>query len=192
MRYPTLIMRLKYLRYYWIAANSKGHGIHSPFVFKFIQEKLNAKMDVDSIENESPSVVKLMQEIELATKYKLPKKIKRLMHRCIDQFKPSISCVMSNESQQADLVKMDKIDFAFLAEGNSAESILKKADEVLQKMHSNSWMVMQGIHSSSAMEDAWAKAKNHPKVRLTIDLFFIGCLFCRMEQKEQEHFIIRY
>ena len=77
MRYPTLIMRLKYLRYYWIAANSKGHGIHSPFVFKFIQEKLNAKMDVDSIENESPSVVKLMQEIELATKYKLPKKIKR-------------------------------------------------------------------------------------------------------------------
>ena len=192
MRYPTLIMRLKYLRYYWIAANSKGHGIHSPFVFKFIQEKLNAKMDVDSIENESPSVVKLMQEIELATKYKLPKKIKRLMHRCIDQFKPSISCVMSNESQQADLVKMDKIDFAFLAEGNSAESILKKADEVLQKMHSNSWMIIQGIHSSRAMEDAWTNAKNHPKVRLTIDLFFIGYLFCRTEQKEQEHFIIRY
>jgi hypothetical protein len=27
---------------------------------------------------------------------------------------------------------------------------------------------------------------------LSIDLFTIGILFCRKEQKEQEHFIIRY
>lgn len=192
MRYPTLFMKLKYLRYYWIAANSKGHGIHSPFVFKFIQEQMNAKALSDTIEKESSSAFKLLREIDLATKYKLPKKIKRLMHRCFDQFKPVTSCIMSSDLLQVDPSKNDRIDFAFLAEGNSTESILKNADEVLQKMHSNSWMVMQGIHSSSEMEDAWAKAKNHPKVRLTIDLFFIGCLFCRMEQKEQEHFIIRY
>ena len=192
MRYSTLILKLKYIRYYWTAANSRGHGIHSPFVFKFIQEKLNAKIVAETIENESPSVVKLMQAIDLATKYKLPKKIKRLIFRCVDQFKPATSCIISNELSQAHFIINDKIDFAFLAEGNSAESILENADEVLQKMHSNSWMVMQGIHSSRAMEDAWTNAKNHPKVRLTIDLFFIGYLFCRTEQKEQEHFIIRY
>ena len=192
MRYSTLILKLKYLRYYWTAANSRGHGIHSPFVFKFIQEKLNAKIVAETIENESPSVVKLMQAIDLATKYKLPKKIKRLIFRCVDQFKPATSCIISNELSQAYFTINDKIDFAFLAENNSAEFMLKNVDEVLQKMHSNSWMIIQGIHSSRAMEDAWAKAKNHPKVRLTIDLFFIGCLFCRTEQKEQEHFIIRY
>ncbi|MDP9229158.1 MAG: class I SAM-dependent methyltransferase [Bacteroidota bacterium] len=31
----------KYLRYWLTAANGKGHGIHSPFVFQFIQEVLN-------------------------------------------------------------------------------------------------------------------------------------------------------
>ena len=38
MLYSTPTLLLKYLHYYWVAANAKGHGIHSPFVFKFIQE----------------------------------------------------------------------------------------------------------------------------------------------------------
>jgi len=33
----------KYLRYYLTASNGKGHGIHSPFVFDFIQNVLNDK-----------------------------------------------------------------------------------------------------------------------------------------------------
>ena len=31
----------KYLRYYLTASNSKGHGIHSPFVFDFIKHVMN-------------------------------------------------------------------------------------------------------------------------------------------------------
>jgi predicted O-methyltransferase YrrM len=33
----------KYLRYYLTASNGKGHGIHSPFVFDFVQNVLNDK-----------------------------------------------------------------------------------------------------------------------------------------------------
>ena len=33
----------KYLRYYFVASNAKGHGIHSPFVFDFIKNVLNDK-----------------------------------------------------------------------------------------------------------------------------------------------------
>ena len=35
----------KYLHYYLTASNGKGHGIHSPFVFGFIQHVLNDKKD---------------------------------------------------------------------------------------------------------------------------------------------------
>jgi hypothetical protein len=42
------------------------------------------------------------------------------------------------------------------------------------------------------MEAAWKQLKQHVKIRLTIDLFSIGILFCRTAQKEKEHFIIRY
>ncbi len=37
-----------YLRYYLRAANSKGHGTHSPFVFEFITKLLNDKADYPS------------------------------------------------------------------------------------------------------------------------------------------------
>ena len=38
---PQLL--LKYLQYYLIASNGKGHGMHSPFVFEFITKILNDK-----------------------------------------------------------------------------------------------------------------------------------------------------
>ncbi|MEO7266221.1 MAG: class I SAM-dependent methyltransferase, partial [Ferruginibacter sp.] len=42
----------KYLRYYLHASNSNGHGVHSPFVFEFIQKVKNKKPadDFTSIE----------------------------------------------------------------------------------------------------------------------------------------------
>src|SRR5690606_32159448 len=33
----------KYLHYYLTAANGKGHGIHSPFVYDFVRNVLNDK-----------------------------------------------------------------------------------------------------------------------------------------------------
>jgi predicted O-methyltransferase YrrM len=39
--YSPLRLAQKYLRYYLTAANGKGHGIHSPFVFGFITKVLN-------------------------------------------------------------------------------------------------------------------------------------------------------
>lgn len=39
--YSPFHLALKYLRYYFTASNGKGHGIHSPHVFKFITGVLN-------------------------------------------------------------------------------------------------------------------------------------------------------
>ena len=41
--YNSLQLSLKYFQYYLNASNGKGHGIHSPFVFDFIQNVLNNK-----------------------------------------------------------------------------------------------------------------------------------------------------
>jgi hypothetical protein len=42
------------------------------------------------------------------------------------------------------------------------------------------------------MEQAWQVIKDHPAVTLTIDLFFIGIVFIRPEQRSKEHFIIPF
>jgi predicted O-methyltransferase YrrM len=41
--YGPLTLAFKYLRYLFTAANGKGHGVHSPFVFEFITRVLNDK-----------------------------------------------------------------------------------------------------------------------------------------------------
>jgi predicted O-methyltransferase YrrM len=41
--YSKRILLQKYLHYYFTASNGKGHGIHSPFVFDFVQNVLNDK-----------------------------------------------------------------------------------------------------------------------------------------------------
>lgn len=39
--YSAPVLGWKYLQYYLTAHNGKGHGVHSPFVFRFITEVLN-------------------------------------------------------------------------------------------------------------------------------------------------------
>src|ERR1044071_5655586 len=39
--YSRFQLALKYLNYYLAAANGKGHGVHSPFVFDFITKVLD-------------------------------------------------------------------------------------------------------------------------------------------------------
>lgn len=41
--YSSTQLAKKFLRYYLTSSNSKGHGMHSPFVFDFIQHVLNNK-----------------------------------------------------------------------------------------------------------------------------------------------------
>ncbi len=198
MRYSTQTILLKYLRYYWVAANSKGHGIHSPFVYQFIRNTLNATSSLNEIVNRSPSVTKILQEIEAVSANKLAPKIILLIARLIQSLNPlTISVTGSNKQFVAENAmhvnqRVESIDFALIGEGQDLATILLNANKLIDKMHSNSCMIMNGIHTDSNMEAAWDQLKKHDRIRLSIDLFKIGILFCRQEQKEQEYFIIRY
>ena len=204
MLYSTPTLLLKYLHYYWVAANAKGHGIHSPFVFKFIQEILNSKSSLVQIENGAPVVNKILQEIEAASSSKLHPKIKLVIARLLQSNHPvSFSVTGDMKPFDADSAintnakigstqSVESIDFAFIGKGQNKETMLQSASRLFDKMHSNSWLILHGIHADSNMETVWNTLKEHSNIRLSIDLFTIGILFCRKEQKEQEHFIIRY
>jgi hypothetical protein len=201
MRYSTPTVLLKYLQYYWVASNSKGHGIHSPFVFKFIQEILNGKSPLRAIENNTPAVNEILQEIEAASSAALTPKNKIVIARLLQWLNPITILVTGDKKQfETDTLKqangtkeaVEKIDFAFIGEGQNKETMLQSASRLFDKMHSNSWVILHGIHADSNMETVWNTLKEHSNIRLSIDLFTIGILFCRKEQKEQEHFIIRY
>ena len=204
MRYSTPTLLLKYLHYYWVAANAKGHGIHSPFVFKFIKEILNSKSSLEQIENGAPVVKKILQEIETASSSRLSPKFKSLIARLLQSYHPLTISVTGDKKQfevdstinknaTIELIESDEsIDFAYIGEGQDKANMLQSASSLIDKMHSNSLVILHGIHADADMETVWNALKKHSNIRLTIDLFAIGILFCRKEQKEKEYFIIRY
>jgi predicted O-methyltransferase YrrM len=49
--YNHFTLAKKYLHYYLTAENSRGHGVHSPFVFEFIKFVLNDKKNYYAYEN---------------------------------------------------------------------------------------------------------------------------------------------
>jgi hypothetical protein len=149
-------------------------------------------------------VNEILQEIEAASSSKLHPKIKLVIARLLQSNHPvSFSVTGDKKPFDADSAintnakigstqSVESIDFAFIGEGQDGATILQSVNRVMDKMHSNSWVILHGIHADSNMETVWNTLKEHSNIRLSIDLFTIGILFCRKEQKEQEHFIIRY
>ncbi len=100
----------KYLRYYLTASNGKGHGIHSPFVFDFIQHVLNDRKEYpcysmieakrkELLRNETvievqdfgagSSVIKTKQRVvkDIAASSLKPKKYAQLLFRMAQYYK---------------------------------------------------------------------------------------------------------
>lgn len=87
---------------------------------------------------------------------------------------------------------LSTVDFAFIDGNHRKEPTEKYFLELLPKTNNESILIFDDIHWSSEMELAWETIKNHPSVRCTIDLFFIGIVIFRQEFREKQHFTIRF
>jgi predicted O-methyltransferase YrrM len=110
--YSPFQLAIKYLRYYFTASNGKGHGVHSPFVFDFIQHVLRDKKQYDCyykiesarkellsnkkiIEVEDfgagSTVIKSNQRVikDIAASSLKPKKYAQLLYRMVKYYQPT-------------------------------------------------------------------------------------------------------
>jgi predicted O-methyltransferase YrrM len=87
---------------------------------------------------------------------------------------------------------MPVIDLAFIDGNHQLEPTVRYFRQLLPQLNEYSILIFDDIHWSKEMEQAWETIKNDPSVTLTIDLFFIGLVFFRKEQKVKQHFTIRY
>ena len=63
---------------------------------------------------------------------------------------------------------------------------------LLSKVNEQSILIFDDIYWSGEMEKAWAEIKKQEEVTLTIDLFHVGIVFFRKENKQKQNFTIRY
>nr|WP_317042506.1 class I SAM-dependent methyltransferase [Salinimicrobium sediminis] len=81
-------------------------------------------------------------------------------------------------------------DLLFVDGNHQKEATLTYFKKLLPTVHNDSVMILDDIHWSKGMEEAWEEIKAHPRVKVTIDTFQWGLVFFRREQ-EKEHFVIR-
>lgn len=97
-----------------------------------------------------------------------------------------------DDTLPATLAKFSTVDFAFIDGNHRLQPTLDYFNQLLPKVHEYSVLIFDDIHWSQEMEEAWNTIKAHEKVRLTIDLFFIGLVFFRKENKAKQAFAIRF
>jgi len=86
---------------------------------------------------------------------------------------------------------LSRLDYVFFDGNHRKAPTLDYFEQCIQLAGNNSVFVFDDIHWSAEMDEAWEAIKAHPRTRVTIDLFFLGLVFFREEQKK-EHFVIRY
>jgi predicted O-methyltransferase YrrM len=265
--YSALQLGWNYCRYYIGAANGKGHGIHSPFVFQLVKKVLNNQQvypDYAAIESLRTSLLQNKQVLQVedygagsvkglqrqrtvqqiaASSLKSPK-YAQLLYRLGRYFQPATilelgtslgitTAYLAKAAPEARLITMEgsgsvaaianeqftklnlqqvesrlgnfdetlpallrehpePFDFVFVDGNHTKEATLRYFKLLLTHMQPQTVLIFDDIHWSKGMEEAWNEIKQHEKVRLTIDLFFVGLVFFRSEQLAQEHFIIRF
>jgi predicted O-methyltransferase YrrM len=89
------------------------------------------------------------------------------------------------------LNKIETVDFVFFDANHRFEPTIRYFEQCLEKANLQSVFVFDDIHWSPEMEQAWDQIKHHPKVMISIDLFWIGLIFFRTNQPKQD-FILRF
>jgi predicted O-methyltransferase YrrM len=88
--------------------------------------------------------------------------------------------------------RLGSIDLAFIDGNHRREPTERYFNQLLSITHNDSILIFDDVHWSDGMEQAWHTIQQHPSVRCTIDLFFIGIVLFRQEFKEKQHFQVRF
>ncbi len=264
--YTRLQLACKYISYYLAASNSRGHGMHSPFVFEFIKKVMNDRTDYPEYEKVE-RLRKMLEsddstlEIEdfgagsvhsntrqrtissIAQHAAKPPRFGQLLFRMVRHYHPQTivelgtslgittaylgmaapkARIISLEGAEAlasaagqnlrslglervairrgnfdvqlqeVLHEMRSVEFGFVDGNHRQEPTERYFHQMLPYVGNASILVFDDIHWSYEMEQAWKNIREHPAVRCSIDLFFIGIVLFRQEFKEKQHFRIRF
>ncbi|WP_442844635.1 O-methyltransferase [Leeuwenhoekiella sp. H156] len=102
----------------------------------------------------------------------------------------TVEILIGDFSETLKQQKNRNFDLIYFDGNHSKEATLAYFEELLVTVHNDSIWVFDDIYWSEGMTEAWERIKQHPKVRVTVDCFWLGFVFFRAEQAE-EHFKIR-
>lgn len=106
-----------------------------------------------------------------------------LAHKAREHFhqfeRKNIKLIEGNldETLENSLASIDQIDLAYIDANHRYKPTLRYYETLMTKCHEKSLIVLDDIHWSKEMYQAWNEIKNQPEVIISIDLFEGGLLF---------------
>lgn len=88
--------------------------------------------------------------------------------------------------------EINNIDLLYIDGNHSYKATVNYFKEGLLKKNTNSIFIFDDINWSEDMQKAWKEIFLHQEVTLSFDFFHFGIVFFRSEQKEKEHFVLKF
>ena len=179
----NLFKTYNFLIYKLTSRYRKGFGVHSPFVFDFINNVLNEKNpyytypQIDALNYKYKQINRLL--FRMVSYYKC-KNILIIGEN--DDFQKVIRLINNNIMiEQGSEVKFANSDFIYIAEKE-----LKKIDDFYKNNFSKDLIIIcQGIYNNHKNKILWNKLLQNNFPQILIDIFEIGIIFVRKDLKQQ-------
>ncbi|MEJ1223409.1 hypothetical protein [Sediminicola sp. 1XM1-17] len=162
---------LSYLKFLWHSKNE--HGVHSPFIFKYVTQCLYRKNKFadDKVEN---IVLKSLDYFQCGSITVVPAEHPLALN--LKKVRPHIH--MADNSSE--------LIFISDCDDSMVETYLLKNKNI----GNNTIGILKGIYKNKENTQLWDQIKTSDRVRVTVDLYYCAVIFFRREQVE-EHFKIR-
>lgn len=115
----------------------------------------------------------------------------KFAQKVIEKISPNFNIVVGdfNKTLPTYLNNTTSLDYVFFDGNHQMEPTIEYFEACLEKAHQNSIFVFDDIHWSSGMENAWEHIKNHPKVTVTLDLFWVGIVFFKPDEQKENYIV---
>lgn len=90
------------------------------------------------------------------------------------------------------LSSLNTLDVLYIDGNHAYKPTMNYFKMALEKRNANSIFIFDDIYWSDGMEKAWKEICAHPDVSLSLDLFYFGIVFFRTENKNKEHFVLKF
>lgn len=85
------------------------------------------------------------------------------------------------------LKSLNRIDFAFLDANHTKEATIRYFELLAEKTTANSVFILDDIHLTKDMEEAWKQILNDRRVTVSFDFFTLGVIFFNDELQKQNY-----
>ena len=85
--------------------------------------------------------------------------------------------------------ELDQLDFVFVDGNHQRDATIKYFEWCLAKVHEDTMLIFDDIYWSEGMKEAWQEIKAHPRVTVTVDLFWIGLVFFKKGQAKEDFLV---